>query len=140
MIKNDKLPDDILSRLSDAAKILLADDRVVFAYLFGGIARGEVKPLSDVDIAVYIRGTKDPGEYKMELFNRLTDAMGTSEVDLVVLNTAPISLRGRILQNRRIIADKKPFLRHAYESLTLREFFDFKVKEDSFFKKRYGVG
>ncbi|GFP20688.1 hypothetical protein HKBW3S03_02192, partial [Candidatus Hakubella thermalkaliphila] len=41
---------------------------------------------------------------------------------------------------KKLLIDKEPFRRHIYESVTLREFFDFKVKEDAFFARRYGIG
>ena len=50
----------------------------------------------------------------------------------MILNATPLSVAGRILQNRQILADKEPFRRHIYESVTLREFFDFKIKENAF--------
>ena len=140
MIKFDKLPQDILSKIPDIKELLLQDDNVVFAYLFGGLARGEVKDLSDIDIAVYLRETDDLADIKIQLFGKLTDALGTAELDLVILNTAPVSIAGRILQNKQVLVDKDPFRRHLYESLTLREFFDFRIKEDAFFKRRYGIG
>jgi hypothetical protein len=93
-----------------------------------------------VDIAVYLNETGELAEYKLALFGRITDALGTSERDLVVLNTAPISIAGRVLQNRQLLADKDPFRRYAYESLTLREFFDFRIMEEEFFTRRYGIG
>jgi len=124
MQKFERLPADILSRIPRAAKVLLEDPNVVFAYLFGGLASGSVKPLSDVDFAVFVRETANLAEYKL---------------DLVVLNTAPTSLAGRILGNRRVLVDKEPFRRHAYESLTLRKFFDFRLKE-ALRARRYGIG
>ena len=140
MIKFEKLPADIVQRLPGLSDVLSRDENVIFAYLFGGLARGEVKPLSDVDIALYVKQPVDIAECKLRLYQTITDALGTDELDLVMLNTAPVSLTGRIVQNRQVIVDKAPFLRHAYESLTLREFFDFKIKEDRFFKERYGIG
>jgi predicted nucleotidyltransferase len=140
MIKFEKLPANILSRIPEVKKTLIQDDNVVFAYIFGGFAEGKVKPLSDIDISVYLRDTDNLAEYKLQLFDRLSDALGTSELDLIILNTAPISITGRIVQNRQILVDKDPPIRHAYESLTLREFFDFKVKEDALFSMRYGIG
>jgi len=125
MQKFERLPADILSRIPRAAKLLLEDPNVVFAYLFGGLASGSVKPLSDVDFAVFVRETANLAEYKL---------------DLVVLNTAPTSLAGRILGNRRVLVDKEPFRRHAYESLTLRKFFDFRLKEEALLARRYGIG
>jgi len=120
--------------------VLEQDANVVFAYLFGGLARGRVKPLSDVDVAVYLNNIENLSQYKLDLFDRLTDALGTCEVDLVILNKASISLVGRILANKQVLVDKEPFRRHAYESIALREFFDFRVKEDNLFSSRYNLG
>jgi hypothetical protein len=58
----------------------------------------------------------------------------------VVLNSAPVSLAGRSLQTRKLLVDKDPFLRHKYESQTLREFFDFAIKEKEILHGRYGIG
>ncbi|MEK6814921.1 MAG: nucleotidyltransferase domain-containing protein [Nitrospirota bacterium] len=140
MIKFERLPHDILSRLPGAQDLLMQDENVIFAYLFGSLAGGAPKPLSDVDIAVYLLGTKNFAEYKLQLFDRLSAVLGTSELDLVILNTAPVSLSGRILQHRRVLVDKEPFRRHAYESNTLREFFDFRTKEGALLTRRYGIG
>lgn len=140
MIRFEKIPDNILSKISDVQRLLADDQNIVFAYLFGSLASGRMGPLSDVDIAVYVKGTTDLAEYKLNLFDKLTDVLGTAELDLVILNTAPISIAGRILQNKQILSDKEPFRRHAYESVVLREFFDFRIKEDAFFAQRYGSG
>lgn len=140
MIKFEKLPSNILSKIPAVGKLLSIDKRVLFAYLFGGLATGLVRPLSDVDIAVYLNDTGELADYRLTLFDKITDALGTAELDLVVLNTVSISIAGRILQNKQLLIDKDPFRRHLYESLTLREFFDFRIKEEAFFTRRYGIG
>jgi predicted nucleotidyltransferase len=140
MIKYEKLPKNILSRIQNLKNVLLQDGNIIFAYLFGGLTKGEVKDLSDIDIAVYLKDTGNLAGYKLQLFDRLSNALGTSELDLVMLNTVSLSIAGRILQNKKLLIDKEPFRRHIYESITLREFFDFKVKEDAFFARRYGIG
>ncbi len=140
MIKFEKLPPDIFSRIVKAQQVLAQEANVVFAYLFGGLAKGGQHPLSDIDIAVYAKQVNHPSEYKLEFFDRLSGALGTSEIDLVILNHAPISLAGRILSTREILVDKEPFVRHDYESLTLREFFDFKIKEETILSRRYRLG
>jgi predicted nucleotidyltransferase len=140
MIKFERLPADILSKIPDVKRILLQDQNVIFAYLFGGLSEGKIKPLSDIDISVYIKNTDNLAEYKLNLFERLTDALSTNELDLIILNTMPTSIAGRILQNKQILIDKDPPIRHAYESLTLRKFFDCRVKEDTLFSMRYGLG
>ena len=140
MIKLEKIPPGIGERIPAAIAVMERDDRVLFAYLFGGLVRGGQKPLSDVDLAVFLTGMAGLAEYKFDLFDRLTDALGTNELDLVILNNAPVSIAGRVLQNKKTLVDKDPFRRHSYESVTLREFWDFSVKEKDVLCRRYGVG
>ncbi len=140
MIKFEKIPDDIKQRLPAVVNTLENDPRVLFAYLFGGLAGGEQRPLSDIDVAVYLSDSASLAEVKLDLFEKLSGLFGTAEIDLVLLNTAPLSLAGRLLQQKQLLVDKEPFRRHCYESMTLREFFDFRKKEEAFFKLRYGIG
>lgn len=140
MIKFEKIPSGILSKLSVVKTLLAQDDNVVFAFLFGGLAKGTASPLSDVDIAVYLKSVDNLSGYKLDLFDRLANILGTSEIDLVILNNAPTSLVGRILTGKQIMIDKEPFRRHIFESVSLREFFDFRVKENNIFYLRYGIG
>ncbi len=140
MIIFEKLPIDILDRITEVGKFLFLEDNIIFAYLFGGFAKGAASPLSDIDIAVYVRDSNGLAEYKLELFNKLANTLGTGELDLIILNTAPVSIAGRIVQNKKVLVDKEPFRRHIYESVTLREFFDFKIKEDALFVRKYGIG
>jgi uncharacterized protein YutE (UPF0331/DUF86 family) len=108
MVKFESLKSDILDRIPAATSVLNSRSCVVFAYS------------------------------KLSLFGELTDALETSELDLVVLNTAPISLTGRILSHKKNLVDKDPFLRHRYESQTLRQYFDFHQMEVDFFDRRFG--
>ncbi len=138
MIRYKQLPADIHKKIDLLAESLSGESNVCFAYLFGGLLRERNNPLSDVDIAVYIKNM-DTFDY-LELFGSITDTLGTEELDLVILNTSPLSLTGRILQNRKVIFDREPFLRHKYESLILRKYFDFSIKEKAILQRRYGIG
>jgi predicted nucleotidyltransferase len=137
MIKFNKLPPNIEDLLPKALDYLQSRADILFAYLFGSLGRGKPLPLSDVDIAVYL---EDPGnlqEKKMEILGGLIDILQTDEIDLVVLNSASLPLRMRILENKKIIADREPSLRHHYESLTMREYFDFSIKEKEILNRRF---
>jgi predicted nucleotidyltransferase len=140
MIRYERLPTAVLARVPELEDRLNAEPRVLFAYLFGGLARGAQGPMSDVDLAVYLTEGAEDGAFLLDLFSLASDALGTSEVDLVVLNQAPVSLVGRILKDRRVLCDKDPSFRAAYESRKLREFFDFRFKEEELFRMRYGHG
>jgi len=140
MVSRDPLPKDILDKLPAASRAMEAAPEVIFAYLFGGLARGAPRPLSDVDIAVFLRDAAAAAHTKLMLFDSLTDALGTIELDLIILNAAPISLVGRIIQGRKLLVDKEPFLRHRFESAKMREFFDFRIREDAFLERRFRNG
>ncbi len=118
--------------------LFMKDKNIIFACFFGGFLKKEKNPLSDIDIAVYVKDVKKMDF--IDLYCRISDVLLTDEVDLVILNSSPISLSGRIVQNRELIVDKNPFLRHQYESVTLRKFFDFSFKEKDILRRRYGIG
>lgn len=140
MIYRNKLPEDIKYRLNNAKRLLKDDKNVVFAYLFGGFGRDEIKPLSDIDIAVYLKKSDKISDYKLNLISKLILTLGTDEIDLVVLNHAPISIVGRILKSRKVLVDKNPSFRKSYELLMLRQFFDFTIKESQLLKWRFNLG
>ncbi len=140
MIRNAQLPENIDQLLHQAKDYLAAHRAVVFAYLFGSLAEGKQKPLSDVDIALYLKKTENPSALKMEILGKLNDILKTDEIDLVILNTAPLMLRGRVLRNKKLLVDKKPRQRHLYESLTLRQSMDFAVFEAALLNRRFFNG
>ncbi len=137
MIKHTPLPNHIEDLLPKAQAYLQARPDIAFAYLFGGLSKGHPKPLSDVDIAIYCSQKENTAEKKMEILGDLMKLLETDEIDLVILNTAPITLRMKILDNKKIIADNAPFLRHSYESLTMRKYFDFSIKEMGILERRF---
>ena len=137
MIKYSTLPENIESLIPKAVTYLRSRGDVRFAYLFGSLARGKPMPLSDVDIAVYLSEDTNVLEKKMEILGKMIELLETDEIDLILLNTAPLSLRKKILENKRVIVDNDPFLRYKYESLTIREYFDFSIKEMAILEKRF---
>ena len=137
MIRHSKLPKDILDRIQDAANYLESRNDVLFAYLFGGLSKGEPKPLSDVDIAVYLSENAECIQAKSEIIENLVDILRTDEIDVIILNQSSLSLSMNVLKNNRVLVDKKPFLRHTYQSLIFRKYFDFNKFESNILKRRF---
>ena len=140
MIKYNKLPPTIETLIPRAVNYLQSHPGIIFAYLFGGLARGKPQPLSDVDIAVYLKEGANIAENKMDILGRLIDILETDEIDLVVLNTADLPLLMNILKNKKVLVDSKPFTRHIFESLAMRKYFDFSIKEAAILQRRYLSG
>jgi len=136
MIKNIPIKDDVLKLIPDAEIYLKSREDILFAYLFGSFAKDTAGLFSDLDIAVYLSGNKF-SEKRMEILGDLIDIFKTDEIDLVILNTAPLTLRMKILQHKRLLADNAPFIRHTYESVTIRSYFDFSKVETSILKRRF---
>ena len=137
MIRHSKLPKDILDRIQYAANYLETRNDVLFAYLFGGLSKGEPKPLSDVDIAVYLSENAECIQAKSEIIENLVDILRTDEIDVIILNQSSLSLSMNVLKNNRVLVDKKPFLRHTYQSLIFRKYFDFNKFESNILKRRF---
>lgn len=98
---------------------------VIAVYLFGSVARGTARPESDVDVAVLIDHAPSPrlGGPRFTLEGDLERALGR-RVDLVLLNDAPVDLRARILRDGRLLLDRVPAARIAFEVRTRNEAFD----------------
>ena len=137
MIRISPLPKNIEELLPLAFDYLRSDEDILFAYLFGSLAGKRPGPLSDVDLAVYLAEKVFIAEKKMEILGDLVNILKTDEIDLVVLNRAPLALSMKILENKKVIVDKVPFIRHRYESLTMRQYFDFSYKEKAILNRRF---
>ena len=89
----------LVARLAAA---LEARDEILEAYLFGSRARGQARRDSDIDVAVHVdeaRARDGVWGYRAELTTDLMVALGTDDVDVVVLNRAPILLYHRVLRD-----------------------------------------
>jgi hypothetical protein len=73
----------------------------------------------------------------LAILGRLIDILQTDEIDLVVLNAVNLPLVINVLKSKKIIVDKEPFTRHIFESLSMRKYFDFSIKEAAILQRRY---
>ena len=138
---NETLPPDIERRLAGLGDaIAAATGDVEFAHVFGSAAARRRTPRSDIDLAIYISDGADAHAVRMDVAHAAAKHLGTDAIDVVPLNSAPISLAGRVLASRRVIVDRAPFARHRYESLTARMFRDFRIREHRLLAQRYARG
>ena len=93
-----------------------------------------------MDIAVYLADNLYFKDDKLNILGNLMKILQTDEIDLIILNAASLPMIINVLKNKRIIFDKDPFARHIFESLSMRKYFDFSVKEAELLKRRYFHG
>jgi len=105
----------------------LEQDGVVGAMLIGSQARGEPQPLSDVDVAVWYEPGLDSAErfrLRLDLIAAAEAALGTDEIDLVMLNDAPPLLRQRAMREGVRLVERDRDERVRLETKAIIDFCD----------------
>ncbi|HSD67325.1 MAG TPA: nucleotidyltransferase domain-containing protein [Vicinamibacteria bacterium] len=92
---------------------------VVSAYLFGSHAEGRAHRESDIDVGVLLDRralpkVRDRFETALSLSALLQEALGTRQVDLVVLNDAPPGLGRRVVSRGRRLVCSDEEADHAF--------------------------
>ena len=85
--------DDIPSILSKVKGILSKDTFFICLYVFGNLASGILKPLSDLDFGVllsYGLNREERFRKHLELIGILNRIFKTDEIDLFLMNDSPI--------------------------------------------------
>ena len=103
---------------------------MIFAYLFGSHASGRPHRFSDVDVAVLLDESvtqHDCLDCSLALAGLLSDGADIGNVEVLVLNDAPLRLVGRVIQQRRVLYSCDELARVYFESLKLRQFLDFEL-------------
>lgn len=95
-------------------------------WLFGSQVTGTAHADSDTDVAVLLRvETGSPSlRERGRLSEVLADALGQPEIDLVVLDEAPLEVRAAAIRHGRLLAQPDPPRRVRFEVDTLSRWFD----------------
>jgi predicted nucleotidyltransferase len=104
-----------------------ADEPIEIAYLFGSRARGDAGPLSDVDIAVLApedMPDEDQVSLQLRLMTRLMRALRRDDIEVIILNRAPILLQHRVIRVGKVLFCRDELLRSRYEARVLVRYFD----------------
>jgi hypothetical protein len=123
------LPSDLLHYQAATADVFAAGADVCLAVLYGSHARGQAGPLSDVDLAVLLEGACDPARYfeiRLDLIGRLMQALNTNEVDVVILNQAPLALQYRVARDGIVLYARHHDHMIEFVSQTVSRYLDFK--------------
>jgi uncharacterized protein YutE (UPF0331/DUF86 family)/predicted nucleotidyltransferase len=93
-----------------------------FAYLFGSGAEDPERPGSDIDLAAWF-GRTDVAPWTVP-------GVDFETVDLVVLDTCPLDLAGRVATAGRLLYDDDPPARVRWEATTRKRYFDEQPRRD----------
>ena len=122
---------EIASLKKKITEFLSQKPEILFAFLFGSLARGEGTSLSDIDVAIYVDEAflrrKDglPGvDPRSGIISQLIGVLKSNEVDLVLLNDASPLLRHRILTQGESLVVRAPLEEQRFFIRTMKEYFD----------------
>ena len=92
-------------------------------YIFGSRVSGQVGPRSDYDFAILF--LEQPGAGRVcALKHRIAEFLGTDQIDLVVLNRAPVELWYNVVATGRVLYEKSRAVLVEFEAETLSFYFD----------------
>jgi predicted nucleotidyltransferase len=121
----------LIERVRKAAARILSGRGLLAAYAFGSRIAGSARPDSDLDIGYYLapgaRDTALPLGDEMALASALSEEVGL-EVDLRDLRSAPLELRGRVLEDGVRVFSGDPAARVALERDILARYHDYKAE------------
>lgn len=108
---------------------------VLLAYLFGSSVDKYHSLKKDIDVAVLL----EPRELKhgvlksqMKIFSQLSSLLKRYDIDVVILNDAPLLLQHEIIKHGKVLFEKNPQLRCDFEVRAELKYYDFKPIRDYF--------
>lgn len=109
------------------------NSEIVAVFLFGSQVNGFTHNKSDIDIALLLESSSEVSlEKELELSVDITNRFGGKEIDLVILNKAPIILSYRIISQGELIYVKDEYKYAQFKERTLLNYFDFKYVHDTY--------
>lgn len=139
-----KLPNNILEKVSDIVEKISEDVDVVALYAYGSLAKGDLKPLSDLDFAILLNEeftSKQCFEKHLNLLDIFNQTFHTDEIDLIILNKAPLRFSHAVITKGKLLFSRDrgkivDFFEHK-QKLYL-DFMHFRKQFDTVFLERIG--
>lgn len=106
-------------RLQRFWEALMARDAVVAVFLLGFRSRGTPKGVGEVDVGIMLHPEICQARHfalRLELLACILELLGTTKVELVLLHFAPIHMAHRIVSHGRLLLDRDPRCRAAFEA------------------------
>jgi hypothetical protein len=127
MIRSNQITHNVRNLFPKLKEYFAQRPEIEFGYVFGSYGIGKEKPLSDVDIAVFLRDDISHDRYfdfRLALIGDLAHILHTDEVDLVILNQASLLLAYQAVSSRTVLYERDPRVRIRFETRVLDKYFD----------------
>jgi predicted nucleotidyltransferase len=118
----------MLAMLNESLPGILSGQPVAFAYLYGSALTGMMTPQSDIDIGLVVSDSLAPAaslKLILHLKRELEERSGLSNVDIRIINDAPLVFRGRVVTDGILIFSTNETERVRFETSTRLQYFDY---------------
>jgi predicted nucleotidyltransferase len=133
--ENHKLPENVIDRIPLLIKQIEKDTDVVALYAFGSLATGDLKPLSDLDFGILVSfklHRKERFDKHLDLIGIFNRVLQTDEVDLVMMNDAPMRFSHNIIKSGRLLYCSSKAELSNFIDKTVKLYLDFRFFRDTF--------
>jgi len=132
------VPDDLLREIVERIRACIGS-RLEFIVLFGSAARGEIHPLSDIDVGVKSSAPEgERGDLLLSLAG-LYDFDSRPRVDIVLLDTASLTLKYRVVRDGRLLFQRDGEAWPRFVEQVLSRYPDWKTYLDRYLAESVGV-
>jgi len=114
--KNIQVPDD--ASLGTLLDEVCTKDSVIAIILFGSVARGEARPISDIDLCI-VTGRNIPEPEQIDLIS-----YGSEKIDVSLFWDLPLTIRFRVVKEGVTLFCRDPLALHRIRAATVREYLD----------------
>ena len=126
-----------MDNLKMIEKALREHSEILFAYLYGSVARGENRKGSDIDIGIYVKN--DLGkkyDYASKIALEIEKKTGLKNVEIVALNDKSLRFLNQVLRYGKIIFSTDEKERIQFETTVTKEYIDFKPYYEEYDRMR----
>lgn len=137
-----------MHRLSETARrgiekkikdIVLKKSEISFAFVHGSFVIDS--HFRDIDIAIFLDQMPESLlDYELALETELMNAVGTYQVDVRVLNTAPLSFKYNVIKSGSILLVRDDNKRTDFQEAVFSHYFDFELYRNSYLRETIGAG
>jgi len=130
-----KLPEDVIDRIPVLEEQIEKDTHVVALYAFGSLATGNLKPLSDLDFGILVSsklGKQKRFDKHLDLIGKFNKVLRTDEVDLVMMNDAPLRFSHNIIKSGKLLYCSNKTELSDFIEKTIKLYLDFRFFRDAF--------
>lgn len=129
--------------LREIKKVIERHEEIIFAYLYGSLAKGEKRKKSDIDIGIFLKeGFKRDVFYECQIALEIEKETKLKNVEVVVLNERPLRFLNQVLRYGKLISSKDEKRRVEFETFITKRYIDFRPYYDEYDKlrmKRLGI-